>query len=279
MAHDDTTAGGPNDAFQTTHWSEIVRVQAEDGARQREVMGDLLAWYWKPVYSYLCRKGHKPEEAQDLAQGFFQEIVLGRDLVRRADRTKGRFRVFLLTALDRYATSVRRARTARKRSPEGGLVSLDKTDLPPACEPAYGATPEEAFNYTWASALLDRVLADVARECREDGKAAHWEVFRGRVLVPIMENAAPPPLPDLCAKHRLAGRGRRVEHDCHGQAALPGGPGAPHPAGGRVGSRRRAGNPRPDGDSLRKGRKIVTPFANGKVRPEGRASESRPAAE
>jgi RNA polymerase sigma-70 factor (ECF subfamily) len=236
--HDRTSIGGPKGAFQSTHWSLIVRARTDDESQRREVMGEILGRYWKPVYCYLRRKGYNNDEAQDLVQGFFEEIVLGRNLVEMADRTKGRFRALLLLALDRYTTSVRRAQTARKRAPGSGLVSLDASELAPACEPYSQATPEQAFTYTWAAALLDRVLADCERECRAAGQAVHWEVFRDRVIGPIRDDAEAPSLAALCAAHGIpnavvasnmivtvkrrfqAALARHVRHMVHSQAEV-----------------------------------------------------------
>jgi RNA polymerase sigma-70 factor (ECF subfamily) len=196
--------GGQNAAFQTTQWTQIVQARTDSNTRRREILGRVLGRYWKPVYCYLCRRGHDPEEAKDLTQGFFHEIVLGRGLVQRADRAKGRFRTFLLTALCRYVTSCRRAKGARKRMPEGGFLRLDGWESFGLPEPVQAATPEQAFDHAWASALLDRVLADVERECVAAGKAAHWAVFSARVLGPILRDAEPPSLSVLCAEYRIS---------------------------------------------------------------------------
>lgn len=202
--HDKTSMGGPNERFEATRWTDILGARTDDDARRRQVLETILARYWKPVYCYLRRKGCGNEDAKDLTQGFFHEIVLGRGLLQQADRAKGRFRTFLLTALDRYATDVHRAATARKRRPEGGLVSLEGSDTAHVPEPAFEATPEEAFHYAWASALLDQVLTEVRDACQRGGKAVHWEVFRATVLAPIMEGVAARPLADLCAQHGIA---------------------------------------------------------------------------
>ena len=88
--------GGETETFLTTHWSLIEDVQSR-GDKDRALIGLLLGKYWKPVYCYLRRKGYDNEQAKDLTQDFFHEVVLSRDLVRRADQSKGRFRSFLLT--------------------------------------------------------------------------------------------------------------------------------------------------------------------------------------
>jgi len=202
-ARDRTGAGGRNGAFQKTHWSQIVRARTNDPGRRREVLGDILGRYWRPVYWYLRRKGYNDEDAKDLVQGFFQEIVLGRDLVQHADQRKGRFRTFLLTALDNYARDIHRRQSAGKRSPEGGLARLDAMGAPAISDPLQ-ATPEEAFHHAWASKLLDEALADLEQECRSAGKEVHWAVFQARLLLPIREGAEPPSLSALCAEHGIA---------------------------------------------------------------------------
>ena len=201
---DETSMGGPNQGFLGTPWTEILRARTDDGARRHDALGRILSRYWKPLYCYLRRRGHSNEEAKDLVQGFCEEVVLARGLIQQADRAKGRFRTFLLTALNHYVASAHRAKTARKRLPQDGLVRLDGSHVP---EPAGDGTPEDAFHYAWASALLDAVIAEVRQSCARDGKGVHWEVFRARVLAPIMEDAAPPSLADLCTRHGIGDEG------------------------------------------------------------------------
>ena len=206
--YDRTDMGGRNEAFMTTRWTDILGARTQDADRRRAAMNELLSRYWKPVYCYLRRKGKNNEAAKDVTQGFFEEIVLGRELIQQADQAKGRFRTFLLTALDRYATSVYRAETAKKRMPAAGLVSLEGIGAPNIPQPAAAATPDEAFNRAWASALLDAVLAELEETYVQTGRVAHWEVFRARVLRPIMHNEEPTPLPDLCARYSIKGETR-----------------------------------------------------------------------
>ena len=199
----DTEMGGTDHGFQRTHWTQIMGARATDEAGRHAAVNDLFVAYWKPVYFYLRRKGYDNETAKDLVQGFFLEVVLGRELIQRADPAKGRFRTFLLTALDRYVISVNRSEGAAKRKPPRGLVHLDGVNWDSVPEPADAVTPDETFNYAWASALLDDVLAELERECVEAGRQTHWEVFYARVVNPILANEEPAAVADLCAQYGI----------------------------------------------------------------------------
>jgi RNA polymerase sigma-70 factor (ECF subfamily) len=199
-----TSLGGPNERFRTTDWTNIRHAQGGDEAERRGAMATLVGGYWKPIYCFLRRRGRSDEEAKDLTQGFFQEVVLGRRWLEEADRAKGRFRSFLMVSLDHYARSVHRAGACRKRRPEKGLVPLEGAESFSVPEPAHRFTPEEAFHRDWAAALLGQVIADVERQCRARGEATHWEMFAARVLRPILDGSAPPPMADLCARLGVA---------------------------------------------------------------------------
>jgi RNA polymerase sigma-70 factor (ECF subfamily) len=204
----ETKERSPGGLFQTTHWTEIFNAGAGDDPQGQEALAALLKRYWKAVFCYLRCRGYEGEEAKDLTQGFFQEIVLGKGIIQQADRSKGRFRTFLVRCLDRYVSNVHRAGVAKQRMPEGGLVSLEGIDwvnLPGAVP---YATPGEVFDYGWASALLDEVVGEVSAQCRETGNATHWEVFRVRVLQPILDNTPPPSLSHLCQEYSIPEKGK-----------------------------------------------------------------------
>ena len=201
--HDRTDMGGEDSRFQTTHWTVIFSACAAERPRRAEALEQLLGRYWRPVYCYLRRKGHGNEEAKDLVQGFFCEVILRRGLLRWASQTKGRFRTLLLGALDRYCSNVRRDRVAKKRHPAGGLVSLDATAAQWLAAGNPETDPEQAFHYAWASQLVDEVLLAVKAGCSAEGKLIHWHVFRERVLGPILYGAERPSLPALCRQYRI----------------------------------------------------------------------------
>jgi RNA polymerase sigma-70 factor (ECF subfamily) len=198
-----TSMGGMKNGFQTTHWSEIRNARTQDQARRRIVIDSLSRRYWKPIYCYLRRKGYDNEQAKDLTQGFFHEVVLGRDLVQRANEARGRFRSFLLTALNNYIVGVHRANVAGKRRPEDGVVSLEEFDEESMSIAAKDMRPEDIFTYVWASVLVDEVISEVRGACFRDGKKVHWQIFRARVLDPIVAGVKPSPVSELCRRFNI----------------------------------------------------------------------------
>ena len=204
MKYDEKTdIGGVGEAFLTTHWSIIENVGSSDDDRNQALINLLLSKYWKPVYCYLRRKGHDNEQAKDLTQGFFLEVVLGRNLIQKADQSKGRFRSFLLIALNRYLITTRTGQAAQKRIPKSKLVPLEVIDSSDLRQAASELTPEDSFNYAWVSSLLELVLQEVEAKCHEDSKTVHWHVFYDRVLEPIMEKTELPSMKEICRKYAI----------------------------------------------------------------------------
>ena len=199
--YDQTSIGGPREAFFTTEWSIIEQIKVEGGTAKRELINDLLRKYWKPVYCYLRRKGIDNEQAKDLTQGFFTEVVLGRSLIEKAEQYRGRFRTFLLCALQQYIAEIQRHQQAMKRTPPAGLISLGELDTQVLPEAPAHLSAEESFHYAWASQLLDQLLTETEAQCQRDGKMSHWQVFRAHVLQPILENAPAPSLTKVCRQY------------------------------------------------------------------------------
>ena len=203
-----TDAGGRDYQLQQTRWTQILLAQQGDTAQRQAAIGTITEQYWRPVYFFMLRKGLDNETAKDLTQGFFTDVILGRELIAKADPGKGRFRSFLLTAANNYARDFRRRQAAARRSPEHGLVSLERSDVARVVESSENESPEDAFNRAWASALLDQVLSEVEHQCRQAGQAKHWEVFRRRVFLPIASGGKPESYADLCRRLDIDGAER-----------------------------------------------------------------------
>jgi len=162
--------GGSNYQFPATEWTKIL-----NPPRRESVYSELYSKYWKPLYAYLRGRGFTNDQAKDLVQGFFTDKVLGQQLIQKADRTRGKLRNFLLTAVKNYAIIIQ-----REKSPQQGLdEKIEK--------PAKNSGPEAEFNRAWADELLQQVLKELETECSRKGKVVHWQLFRQWLLEPDVE--------------------------------------------------------------------------------------------
>ena len=162
-------------AFTTTHWSVVLTAQGRSPAAD-DALEKLCRTYWWPLYGFVRRNGYKPEEAQDLTQGFFALLLERRDLdvVRRE---KGRLRSYLLVSLKNFLAKARRRELAVKRGEGQALVPLDellareRADL----EPADTLSADRIYERRWALTLLEQVLTRLESEYRSAGNAKLFE--------------------------------------------------------------------------------------------------------
>lgn len=142
-----------------THWSAVLAAGHTASPRATLAMEELCRTYWYPLYAYVRRRGHAVEEARDLTQEFFARLI-EKHWLAEADPAKGRFRNFLLTALNHFLANEWRNARAAKRGGGQSPISLDDTaEARYADEPACDLTPEKIYERRWALSLFDRALA------------------------------------------------------------------------------------------------------------------------
>jgi RNA polymerase sigma-70 factor (ECF subfamily) len=165
-----------SDSFATTRWTLVLTAGGDGSTRSRHAMAELCALYWYPLYAFIRRKGHDPDAAQDLTQGFFARL-LERDIVRTADRDRGRFRSYLLGAVQHFLSDERDRQHALKRG--GGQLTisrdLETAEQRYALEPSHDETPERLFERRWASTVLQLVLAELRAQFQAEGKLEQFE--------------------------------------------------------------------------------------------------------
>jgi len=165
--------------FVTTHWSVVVTAGRNDTPGAQAALERLCRTYWYPLYAYARRRGYSVEDAQDLTQEFFAR-VLERHWLARADQAKGRFRTFLLTAMERFLANEWDKARALKRG--GGQrtvpIQLEGAETRYGVEPADMRTPEQAYEYRWAAALLDEVVKQLEADYQAQGQAAAFTVLK-----------------------------------------------------------------------------------------------------
>src|SRR6188474_3211183 len=95
---------GNDPAFATTHWSIVLEAGRGRHAEADVALAELCQKYWFPLYAYVRRRVHDQSEAQDLTQEFFARL-LEKELLAQATPDRGRFRSFLLTAMQNFLTN------------------------------------------------------------------------------------------------------------------------------------------------------------------------------
>lgn len=179
-------AAGNTGRFNTTRWSLILSsLDGESGeAMAREALAQLCRIYWRPIFAFVSRKGYSVPDAQDLTQDFFVMVLKG-DLLRRADRERGRFRSLLLKSLQNFLIDAHSKAHARKRGGDLQFVSWDdwmaeapsRLTIPATALESWPA--ERIFDVRWAATVAERALRRLEEECESRGRRRVFDVLSG----------------------------------------------------------------------------------------------------
>jgi len=165
--------------FATTHWSVVLAAGQRDSPQAAEALERLCRAYWYPLYAHVRRRGYSPEDAQDLTQEFFAR-VLAKHWLSTADRSRGRFRTFLLGAFSHFLANEWHRARCEKRGGGQELVSWDQATAENRylAEPVDDLTPEKIFQKRWAATLLEQVLSRLREEHVAAGKRDFFEAVK-----------------------------------------------------------------------------------------------------
>jgi RNA polymerase sigma-70 factor (ECF subfamily) len=159
------SSSGAHPQFVTTQWSMVLSGSGPSGHDRSEALEALCRAYWYPLYAYIRRAGNGPEDAKDLTQSFLWHF-LQKGILGQADRERGRFRTFLLTALKHYLIDEHRRRTALKRGGGQALEPLEseRGEEQYQFESADLASPDVLYDRSWAKAVLAQALSRLREE-------------------------------------------------------------------------------------------------------------------
>ena len=170
--------------FSTTRWSLIIsgaKINTDEQAAQK-ALAELCHTYWRPIFSFTCRRGYSPEEAQDLTQDFFAKILRG-NWLQQVDRKRGRFRSLLLKSLERFLRDERDKTRAMRRG--GGLQFVAWDDwmaeapshLIISSNALEKLAPEQLFDVRWAATVVEQALRQLSQECETKGRRRLFETL------------------------------------------------------------------------------------------------------
>jgi len=169
--------------FPETHWARVVDAgKAGDDLNAANALAALCEDYWRPVYGFLRRQGHSPHDSEDLTQGFLSTILNGTFLGNASAET-GRFRNYLLGALQNYLRREHRKKNSLKRGSGHIVLSLDFA----GAEEYLGSlaidreSPDIIFDKLWAMRVLESVLARLEKRYRDDGRGDFFAAMQSRL--------------------------------------------------------------------------------------------------
>lgn len=191
-------------AYPSTHWSLVDQATSGSSEKVAKALDELLRQYRPALLTHLVYAKHiQPELAEDLLHGFIQDKILIGDILKQANRSRGKFRTFLLTSLNRYVISARRKRETQSRSPgKGALVALDAVadHLPESNQPC----ADVFFDLSWINAVLQKTLDRLKAELTASGKPHYWDLFEDRLVNPLLHGISPSPYDQLAARLTFA---------------------------------------------------------------------------
>jgi RNA polymerase sigma factor (sigma-70 family) len=162
--------------FPTTRWSVVLALKSTDPLRCREALGFLCEAYWYPLYVFARRRGQPHEEAADLTQAFFLQL-LEKDTLQRADAARGRLRSFLLGSFKNFLANVHDHRGAQKRGGRWLRVEIDAAVLGERYDRAQPDpnNPERAYQRQWALTVVTRAMDRLKTDERARGRGADFD--------------------------------------------------------------------------------------------------------
>lgn len=174
----------PVQAFLTTHWSVVVSAGRNDSPEAFAALEKLCRTYWYPLFAYVRRRGYDVEQARDLTQSFFAQVIC-RQYIADATPERGRFRTFLLSSLGHFLANEWQRGQTQKRGGRVEFVSLDYAQDQEVnqAEPADALTPERIFEKRWAEAVLARVL-DALRAEYDGATVKRFEILKPFLVAP-----------------------------------------------------------------------------------------------
>ncbi len=164
--------------FATTHWSVVLAAADQEKPEAAAALEKLCCTYWYPLYAYIRRHGHSPEDSRDLTQEFFFRL-LQRNSFAEADRAKGRFRSFLLGALKHFLADEKDKVAAKKRGGGRSMVSWEEVGAEErfAAEPADELSPDKLFDRRWALTVLDQATVRLRARYKAEGSLELFDVL------------------------------------------------------------------------------------------------------
>ena len=191
----------PANAFRTTRWTQVLAAGGKS-PDAKQALRELCETYYSPVELFVRRyRGEVNEpphdDARDLTHEFFAKLLEGNSL-GNVDRTRGRFRSYLLGAVKHFLSDQHDREQTLKR---GGGQSLQSLDQPlrdvdsglaeslTIADP-HGFPPDAYFDRQWALAVVQQAIDTLRNEAESNGELARFDVLQRWLVTPSSHDTA-----------------------------------------------------------------------------------------
>jgi RNA polymerase sigma factor (sigma-70 family) len=166
-------------SFHTTRWTIVMKAAQSQAQGGQSALAELCRLYWYPLYIFARRRGHSPDDAQDLTQSFFLHVVERRAFTG-VDRLKGKFRSFLLASFQNHLSDQIDRTRRLKRGGDKEFVRLDAEEAEERyqLEPVEFLTAERIFDARWAMTVLGEARKQLSQEYATAGKTSTFEALK-----------------------------------------------------------------------------------------------------
>jgi DNA-directed RNA polymerase specialized sigma24 family protein len=175
--------------FVTTRWTQVVAAQGKSPEAYC-ALRELCAAYYAPV-EWFIRRYRGTDDVRDVTQEFFARILEGAgQSLRGVDKTRGRFRSYLLGAVRHFLADWDDRNRALRRGSACQIYSLNGSNATEGADPAEAvgdarAFPSDAFfDRHWALAVVEAAIEILRAQAKEAGELARFEILKPWLMAP-----------------------------------------------------------------------------------------------
>lgn len=158
--------------FPDTRWTLIQKARFDDD--ERRGLDEWCRNYWSPVYTYICSRGYDAESAKELAQSFFEKLIMRGAEQSLPGELSGAFRAYLMRTVKNFLTDHWRSEQSHRKG--GGQFRAEAEVLDNLSDGQ--ANPDQAFDQKWALTVIELAMKRLERELEEKGRGELFELTK-----------------------------------------------------------------------------------------------------
>lgn len=175
--------------FPTTNWGDISYFKHPQSTRFQKSIGNLYERYRDPLYILSIRSLRlSPDDASDMVHDFFISKVIDKNIVARANQSRGRFRSFISATFVNFVKDHWRTESSKTEALKD-FLSMFKSDSE--------SSVLAAITIEWCRSLVHHALDQLQNECSETGRGTTWIAFRKWFVNPLIHGSVRPKIEEL----------------------------------------------------------------------------------